>query len=58
VEEFLAEEQAKYGAQMETYARMMQDRAQDGSLRVGLYYPMLARLVWWVPEMIAAGAAD
>jgi hypothetical protein len=58
VEEFLAEEQAKYSAQMETYARMMQDRAQDGSLRVGLYYPMLARLVWWIPEMSVAGAAD
>jgi hypothetical protein len=58
VEEFLAEEQVKYGAQMETYARTMRNRAQDGSLRVGLYYPMLARLVWWVPEMIATGAAD
>ncbi len=58
VEEFLAEEQAKYSAQMETYARMMQDRAEDGSLRVGLYYPMLARLVWWIPEVSVAGAAD
>jgi ATP-dependent helicase/nuclease subunit A len=50
VEEFLAEERVKYGAQMEAYARIMADRVEAGRLRVGLYYPMLARLVWWVPE--------
>ncbi len=54
VEEFLAEERVKYGAQMETYARVVrgETRAEVGAggLRVGLYYPMLARLVWWVPE--------
>jgi ATP-dependent helicase/nuclease subunit A len=48
VEEFLAEERVKYGAQMEAYARMMRDRVEAGRLRAGLYYPMLARLVWWV----------
>jgi ATP-dependent helicase/nuclease subunit A len=50
MEEFLAEEQAKYGAQMETYARMMRDRVEAGRSRVGLYYPMLARLIWWEPN--------
>jgi ATP-dependent exoDNAse (exonuclease V) beta subunit len=49
VEEFLAEERLKYGPQMEAYARMMQDRVETGRLRVGLYYPMLPRLVWWEP---------
>jgi ATP-dependent exoDNAse (exonuclease V) beta subunit len=49
VEEFLAEERVKYGAQMDAYARMMRDRAEAGRLRVGLYYPMLPRLVWWEP---------
>jgi ATP-dependent exoDNAse (exonuclease V) beta subunit len=49
VEEFLAEERVKYGAQMDVYARMMQDRVETGRLRVGLYYPMLPRLVWWEP---------
>jgi hypothetical protein len=48
VDEFLAEERVKYGAQMDAYARMMRDRVEAGRLRVGLYYPMLARLVWWV----------
>jgi ATP-dependent helicase/nuclease subunit A len=52
VEEFLAEERAKYGAQMNAYARMMADRAPEGRLRVGLYYPVLSRLVWWTPEII------
>jgi ATP-dependent helicase/nuclease subunit A len=49
VEEFLAEERVKYEAQMDAYARMMRDRVEAGRLRVGLYYPMLPRLVWWEP---------
>jgi ATP-dependent helicase/nuclease subunit A len=51
VDEFLAEERAKYGEQMETYARMMSDRVEAGRLRIGLYYPMLERLVWWQPDL-------
>jgi hypothetical protein len=47
VEEFLTRERAKYSAQMEAYARVM----KAGEVRVGLYYPMLPRLVWWVPEV-------
>jgi len=58
LDDFLAEEQRKYGAQMEAYARMMQDRVEAGKLRVGLYYPMLPRLVWWEPEMKPADADD
>jgi hypothetical protein len=27
-------------------------------LRVGLYYPMLARLVWWTPSTTEVEAAD
>jgi ATP-dependent exoDNAse (exonuclease V) beta subunit len=45
VEEFLAKERAKYTAQMEAYARVMKDA------RVGLYYPMLPRFIWWTPEL-------
>jgi ATP-dependent helicase/nuclease subunit A len=51
VEEFLAEERMKYTPQMQTYARMMQSEVDRGRLRVGLYYPMLPKLVWWTPEM-------
>jgi ATP-dependent helicase/nuclease subunit A len=58
VDEFLAAEQRKYGAQMEAYAGMMRDRVEAGRLRVGLYYPMLPRLVWWEPEMKPADADD
>jgi ATP-dependent helicase/nuclease subunit A len=53
VEEFLAEERVKYGSQMDAYALAMADRAEAGRLRVALYYPMLARLVWWTPVRIA-----
>jgi ATP-dependent helicase/nuclease subunit A len=51
VDQFLAEEQVKYGPQMLTYARMMQREADQAKLRVGLYYPMLPRLIWWEPQM-------
>jgi len=44
VEEFLAKERAKYAPQMEAYVRVMK------GARVGLYYPMLPRLIWWTPE--------
>jgi hypothetical protein len=54
LEEFFADERAKYGPQIEAYARAMADRVGEGRLRVGLYYPMLVRLVWWAPEMAAA----
>jgi ATP-dependent helicase/nuclease subunit A len=49
LDEFLAEERMKYGEQMKTYARMLRDRVEEGRLRVGLYYPMLPKLVWWEP---------
>jgi ATP-dependent helicase/nuclease subunit A len=58
LDEFLADERAKYEAQMETYARMMHDRVERDRLRVGLYYPMLAKLVWWAPGVGAAEATD
>jgi hypothetical protein len=58
VDEFLAEERNKYGAQMDAYARMMGGQVEEGRLRVGLYYPMLARLVWWVPEVVAVDTAN
>jgi ATP-dependent helicase/nuclease subunit A len=51
VEEFLAEERVKYGPQMLAYARMMRSEAEPGKLRVGLYYPMLPKLIWWTPEI-------
>jgi ATP-dependent exoDNAse (exonuclease V) beta subunit len=44
---FLEEERKKYGPQMETYARMMQVSSGREELRLGLYYPMLAKLIWW-----------
>ena len=48
VEAFLLGERTKYAGQMEAYARVMRD---EGDIRVGLYYPMLPRLIWWTPEL-------
>lgn len=50
MDEFLEGERTKYGPQMETYARMMKSPAQPVNIRVGLYYPMLPKLIWWTPS--------
>ena len=47
VDEFLRRERMKYGPQMAAYARVLRNSAQSHNLRMGLYYPMLPRLVWW-----------
>jgi ATP-dependent helicase/nuclease subunit A len=51
LDEFLAEERAKYQNQMEAYAQMMSSYAESARLRLGLYYPMLPKLVWWEPKV-------
>lgn len=50
VEAFLEGERAKYGPQMEAYARMVRSGAAVEEIRVGLYYPMLPKLLWWRAE--------
>lgn len=45
VENFLAHEREKYAGQMESYAREL--RTEGRPIRVGLYYPLVPRLVWW-----------
>ncbi len=57
VDEFFAEQRAKYEAQMDAYAHMMKDRVAAGKLRVGLYYPTMTRLVWWTPEIATPNGA-
>ena len=49
IERFLDAEQRKYGPQMETYARMMRAASDTAEIRLGLYYPLLPKLVWWKP---------
>jgi ATP-dependent exoDNAse (exonuclease V) beta subunit len=57
VDEFLALERVKYEAQLDSYALIMKDRVAADKLRVGLYYPLLARLVWWAPEFTTEDVA-
>jgi ATP-dependent exoDNAse (exonuclease V) beta subunit len=48
VEEFLVEEREQYAEQMQLYgdiARVVYPEARN--VRLGLYYPLLARFVWW-----------
>lgn len=52
LEDFLSMEREKYAPQMQTYAREMHGRdAANKNLRVGLYYPLLPRLIWWEPNI-------
>jgi hypothetical protein len=47
VDDFLRRERTKYAPQMAAYARVLRNAVQPHSLRMGLYYPMLPKLVWW-----------
>lgn len=49
--EFLDEQRSIYAPQLEGYARILARERGWGleRVRVGLYYPALPRLVWWVP---------
>jgi ATP-dependent helicase/nuclease subunit A len=51
IDAFLEQERVKYEPQMEAYARKMRDRVASEKLRVGLYYPMLPKLIWWEPNI-------
>lgn len=48
IEAFLAAEQAKYSAQMQTYAQTINSAGRK--IRLALYYPLLPQLIWWKPE--------
>lgn len=51
VEEFLAKERAQYTEQMQLYgdiARTVSPESRE--VRLGLYYPLLSRFVWWPSE--------
>lgn len=47
---FEDQERAKYGPQLETYAHLIRRIAKDHKIRLGLYYPVLSKLVWWAVE--------
>jgi ATP-dependent helicase/nuclease subunit A len=49
IEEFLDAEKLQYAAQLESYAEILKlANGAETQIRLGLYYPFLARLVWWV----------
>jgi ATP-dependent exoDNAse (exonuclease V) beta subunit len=50
IDEFLNSEREKYTSQMEFYAQIMRGALQPKELRLGLYYPLIPRLIWWSPE--------
>jgi ATP-dependent exoDNAse (exonuclease V) beta subunit len=44
---FLEREREKYAPQMAAYAKVLRDSTETHTLRMGLYYPMLSKLIWW-----------
>jgi len=48
LEEFLEAERRQYQDQLEKYSRMMRlAHGPELKLKLGLYYPLLQRLIWW-----------
>jgi len=47
---FLANERKNYAPQLEAYAAILQQEESEPKIRLALYYPMLAKLIWWQPE--------
>lgn len=55
IDTFLTQERAKYAPQLEAYATVFkQGRLQQTKgkppVRLALYYPMLSKLIWWMPS--------
>ncbi len=45
---FLDKERLQYAEQLESYGRMMRlAQGPDLQLRLGLYYPLMQKLIWW-----------
>jgi ATP-dependent exoDNAse (exonuclease V) beta subunit len=44
---FLAAERARYAPQLEAYAAVLHQTDGERAIRLALYYPMLAELIWW-----------
>ena len=55
VQEFLESQRTKYGPQLEGYARALASEATE--IRVGLYYPLLAEMMWWKPTTVSGEAS-
>jgi hypothetical protein len=51
IDTFLQRQREAYAAQLETYARLLAPAMQVApmNVRVGLYFPAIARLLWWAP---------
>jgi ATP-dependent helicase/nuclease subunit A len=50
VEQFLDHEQTRYTPQLMAYAEVLRGGLPLDRVRLGLYFPLLAQFVWWVPQ--------
>lgn len=49
-EMFFVDERKKYSGQMATYVRVIRTINKKEKIRLGLYYPLIPRLIWWAAE--------
>ncbi|MBS1799138.1 MAG: UvrD-helicase domain-containing protein [Acidobacteria bacterium] len=50
IDDFLRQERDKYIPQMSTYAETIVGTNEERKLKMGLYYPMISKLIWWEHE--------
>ncbi len=51
IEEFLAVERARYEPQLIRYARLFEGSHPKAEMRIGLYFPLLPKFIWWKPDL-------
>ncbi|QNI35550.1 UvrD-helicase domain-containing protein [Edaphobacter albus] len=49
-EQFFSHEREKYAPQLHAYTRILGNSKDSNRVRLGLYYPMLPGLTWWIPD--------
>jgi hypothetical protein len=47
IDDFLLRERNQYIPQMSAYAKAIRETNENRQLRLGLYYPLLSKLIWW-----------
>ncbi|MBS1822200.1 MAG: UvrD-helicase domain-containing protein [Acidobacteria bacterium] len=47
LDDFLRQERDKYIPQMSVYAETVLGSGEERQLKIGLYYPLISKLIWW-----------
>ena len=56
IDDFVRREREKYVPQMSAYTEVIREASKDSQLRIGLYYPMIPKFIWWKDTSEAEGS--